>query len=418
MNLNKVNYSSPTFYALQNNDFEYVRNHWSEYEDAKNDWLHVASCYSDVPINKLFIDNGANPLDNNCENFFNAVYQNNINLVKFYVNLNCYSLIKEDFLGGPLTDAFSKDNLELLIYLLELGCDIHLDNDYAFNRGFAHNAQKCISYILQNYDKYPVKYNPYESYNHQEMINHNYYELCHFMLSHFHHPLEFNFDSYLSHLFYYGKPEMFDVFFQHGLLSKEKFLIFYPQLLLNFSSQQELYHHLKKNYTELLIEAENINIQSQIEEKISFILPDITFLKNRNINQEIERIISFQFTSPNSQYPITIELFQDLLKIPLFNKFRNNNELLLSYVLENIEKGNNISFFKYFLTPNIFENEILLDKIVLKLKKHINDDFINDFMNIVFTDYQKIGHHELDKIFIYYKAINQPSNHYIKKSKI
>ena len=69
MNLNKVNYSSPTFYALQNNDFEYVRNHWSEYEDAKNDWLHVASCYSDVPINKLFIDNGANPLDNNCENF-------------------------------------------------------------------------------------------------------------------------------------------------------------------------------------------------------------------------------------------------------------------------------------------------------------------------------------------------------------
>lgn len=408
MNLHKINYNTDTFYALQNNDFEYVRNHWNKYENSKNDWLHVASCYCDIPINKFFIDHGADPLDNNYENFFNAVYQNNIDLVKFYVDLNCYSLIKEDFLGGPLTDAFKNDNLELLIYLLELGCDIHLDNDYAFNRGFAHNAQKCISYILQNYDKYPVKYNPYESYNHHEMINHNYYELCHFMLSHFPHPLEFNFDNHLSHLFYYGKPEMFDVFFHHGLISKEKFIIFYPQLLLNFSSQQDLYHHLKKNYSELIFEAENIDSQTQIEEQISVLLPDITFLKNRSIQKEIERIISFQFSYPNSNNPMTIELFDDLLKIPLFNTFKDNNNKLLFLVLDNIEKENNLSFFKYFLSPNIFTNEILLDKIVFTIKKHINDDFINNFMNIVFTDYQKNGHHELDKMFIYYTQINQP----------
>lgn len=418
MNLHKVNYSSPTFYALENNDFEYVKNHWNEYENAKNDWLHVASCYCDLPINKFFIDNGANPLDNNNENFFNAVYQNNLELVKFYVSLNCFSWVKDDFLGGPLTDAFKNDNLDLLIYLLELGCDIHLDNDYAFNRGFAHNAKNCISYILQNYDKYPVKYNPYESYNHHEMINHNYYELCHFMLSHFPHPLEFNFDDYLSHLFYYGKPEMFDVFFHHGLINKEKFIIFYPQLLFHFSSQQELYHHLKKNYSELIFEAENIDSQTQIEEQISVLLPDITFLKNRSIQKEIERIISFQFSYPNSNNPMTIELFDDLLKIPLFNTFKDNNNKLLFLVLDNIEKENNLSFFKYFLSPNIFTNEILLDKIVFTIKKHINDDFINNFMNIVFTDYQKNGHHELDKMFIYYTQINQPSNHYIKKSKI
>ena len=115
---------------------------------------------------------------------------------------------------------------------------------------------------------------------------------------------------------------------------------------------------------------------------------------------------------------MTIELFDDLLKIPLFNTFKDNNNKLLFLVLDNIEKENNLSFFKYFLSPNIFTNEILLDKIVFTIKKHINDDFINNFMNIVFTDYQKNGHHELDKMFIYYTQINQPSNHYIKKSKI
>lgn len=184
MNYKKVNYNSSAFHALENNDLEYVKNNWHEYEDGKDDWLHIASCYSNLDINKLFIHHGANPLDNNNENFFNAIYQDNLELVQYYVSLNCFSFKKDDFLGGPLSEVFTNDNVELLKYLLDLGCNIHLDNDYAFNRGFAHNSKKCISYILQNYDKYPVTYNQNDSYNHQEMIKHNYYELCHFMLSH------------------------------------------------------------------------------------------------------------------------------------------------------------------------------------------------------------------------------------------
>lgn len=416
MNIKKINYTSKTFNALKNNDIEYIKTYWHEYEDCKDDWLHVASCYSNLEINKLFIHNGADPLDNKNENFFNAIYQNNLELVQYYVALNCFSFIKDGFFGGPLSNAFENDNVDLVKFLLELGCDIHLDNDYAFNRGLAYNSKKCISYILNNHKQYPVKYNPFEEYNHQEMIKNNYYELCNFILDHLTHPLTFNFDNYLPLLLSCGKPEMFDVFSHHGLINKEKFIIYYPNLLYYFSEQSDLYQHLKENYRDWLISAENITIQKETEKNFTISLKN-DFLKERNIDTEIQKIISFQFNHPNPKNPITLKKFQQLLEIPLFDAIKDNHLFFVHHCLDNLHKANNLYILQKYFSINMLSHEKISEKIVNKIKTYIDEPFFNEFMYTIFKEYKNMQHPELDKFFLYFKEKNKTNKVNLKNFK-
>lgn len=308
------------FKALMNNDVEYVKKNFSAYDTLKDYWLTAASYYCDIEINNYFIEQGANPNFEGAENFTNAIVQNNLNLVKFYVSHNCILLESDDIhLGGAIMEAINHDNVEMLTYLISLGCNIHLDNDYAFNRGIAENAKNCVKYLVKNYQ---MSYNPFEDYNIQKIIVDNSYEILDYILGIISKPLNFDFSTQINYLFRKGHPEIFDVFVKYKFIDEDKFIKSFPSIFYNFPNQTSLYNHLKNNYSNWFDNAQRKSLEEP----------------------EIKRLLDFvlcqQYNDQNTY--LTVELLEEIQSISFIHKFLKSKPYYFSQIfIEHIENKNN-----------------------------------------------------------------------------
>ena len=125
-----IKFSSPEHKALENNNFEFIKNNFHLYEPLKDYWLTAASLYCNLEINQFFVQKGANPLFAKEENFTNPIAQNNIELVKYYYSLGCFLPgLTEERCGGAICYAVENDNVEMIDYLIKLGLKTFFSNN-------------------------------------------------------------------------------------------------------------------------------------------------------------------------------------------------------------------------------------------------------------------------------------------------
>lgn len=387
----KISYKSNEFNALINHDINFVVDNFHLFEESIDYWLTAASCFSSLEINQLLVEKGANPNFNQTENFTNAIFQNNLELVKFYVQHNCVLLGEdENRLGGAIMSAIEHDNLEMLKYLIELGCDIHLNEDYAFNRGIASNSIRCIQYLVTHHQ---MTYCPNVDYNNQQIIEKNYHQMLDYVLSLLKKPFNFSLGHNANQLFSKGKPEVFDVFVKHGLMNKENFIEYFENIIYYFPFQKELYIHLKNNYNDWFYEA----IHKPIEDKkmgdiLNFVLSQKYFDKSEQFNFEYFDI-------------------EEMTKIPFIDKFIQKNPSFISECfLKNILYKNNMDNLAYFYKKEFIDNSQIQSTLTEILPSLVDKNQFLPLLNIVFGKPFISEHVLLNKFYSYYKLQNSLNN--------
>lgn len=380
---------SEPFKALINNDVSYVKNNFHLYNKLKDYWLTAASYYCDIDINNYFIQQGANPSFGGSENFTNAIVQNNLNLVKFYVSHNCILLQSDDVhLGGAVMEAVHNDNVEMLKYLIELGCNIHLDNDYAFNRGIAENAKNCVKYLVENYQ---MSYDPFEDYNIEKIISDNSYEILDYIINLIAKPLNFDFSKQINNLFSKGHPEIFDVFVKHNFVTEEKFIENFQAIFYNFTNQTNLYNHLKNNYSDWFDKSQRKNIEeNQVKRLLDFVL-------------------SQKYNDKNTH--LTVQLLEEMQSITFIDDFIKAKPYYFSQVfIEHIENKNNKILFEHTYQPSFIQEKSIQQTLNNKLPQLVDNDYFSDLLKTVFKQDFITELSDLNKIYHYFRLNNSMPN--------
>lgn len=379
-----ISFSSLEFKALINNDLAFVEHNFHEYVNLKDYWLTVASCYSDLPMNQLLVSKGCNPNFNGTENFSNAIFQNKLDVVEFYVSHNCYILGKDDnHLGGAIMNAVEHDNLEMLKYLIDLGCDIHVDSDYSFNRGIAENSIKCVTYLLQNYS---MSYNPDISYNIEKIIKDNHFNILDYILSSIEKPLNFNFSKEVHNLFTKGHTEIFDIFVHYNLMNEDVFVNNFETILYYFPFKQDLVNHFQHNYSDWFQKGMHKTVDDQ---------------KLKNI---LEFVISQKYFDKFEGIDFTKEHLSTILKIPFVHSFIERNPYFISTILlNNITNKNNIDLLQHHFKPDFIKDpqiQSILDTLLPQLIEKENFPYL---LSIVFQQPFDTHLENLSKAQSYFK---------------
>lgn len=382
----KISCNSDNFIALQENNLDYIKDNFESFESLKDYWLTVASCYSNLSVNEFFVSKGANPNFNNTENFTNAIFQNDLEVVKFYASHNCILLNNDnDHLGGAIMGAIGNNNVEMLKYLIDLGCNIHLDNDYAFNRGIAENSFECIRYLVENFQ---MSYNPTIDYNIQKIIQDNSYSILDYILNLIPKPLNFDFSNDLQHLFSKGHPEIFDLFVYYGFINEENFIQHFQSILYYLPAQIVLFNHLKNNYSEWFDKAQNKDID------VSKVKTIIDFVVSQKYSNETTHSLDFE----------NLELLKNVVFI---KKFIEQQPYFISEtLLKNINHKNNMELLEYsYQSEFIKQNSI---QVVLNevLPQVVEQSYFSDLLNIVFKEPFETSFSNLVKIYSYFKLDN------------
>lgn len=403
-----ISFQSIEFKELTNNNIDFVSNNFDIYEPLKDAWLTVASCFCDLPMNVLFISQGANPKVHAFENFNNAIFQNKLDVVQLYVAHDCILIGNDDVhMGGAIMNAINHDNLDMLKYLISIGCNIHLDSDYAFNRGIADNAINCVTYLQENFDMY---YDLSVDYNIKTIIQKNHYQIFDYILNLNKKQLTFDFNSVIKNLFTLGHPEIFDIFVKHGLLNEGIFINNFYSIFYYFPMQEKLYDHIERQYHDWFNKGIHKTMEeSEVKSLIKFVVSQ-NYSNNKDIAILLER-----------------EHLNILSTVPFIDHFISSHPYYISEVLlENIANHNNIDL----LTYNFKEDYIKLPNIqkVLNniLPQLIEEKFFASLLKIVFqkpvpfmndlTEFET-----LNKIYSYYKlnvSFNGTDKNQPKKLKI
>lgn len=393
-----ISFNSLEFQALINNDISFVEKNFNEYVNLKDYWLTVASCYCDLPMNQFLVSKGCNPNFNGTENFSNAIFQDKLDVVEFYFSKNCYTLGQDDnHLGGAIMNAVENDSLEMLKYLINLGCDIHLDSDYAFNRGIAENSIKCISYLLENYS---MSYHPDISYNIEKIIANNHFKILDYILKHIKKPLTFNFSKEIHNLFTNGHPEVFDIFVYYNLIDEDLFVNNFENILYYFPFKQDLIKHFQNNYPDWFKKGINKTIDnSKLKNILEFLFSQKYFDKFEGVN----------FTKKH---------LSTLLKIPFIYNFTDLNPYFISEILlTNLNNKNNIDLLKDNFKPDFIKENKIQSILDIVLPQIIGDEKFNDVLNIVFQKPFNTHLENLSKIQSYYKLNSKIVNNFNTKTK-
>lgn len=380
-----ISYNSPEFNALRQNNLDYIKNNFKLYENLKDYWLTAASCYSNVDINTYFIEQGANSNFYGTENFTNAISQNNIALVQLYVSHNCILLESDDVhLGGAVMCAINNDNVDMLKYLISIGCNIHLDNDYAFNRGIAENAKSCVKYLAENHS---MRYDPSVSYNIQKIISDNSYETFQYVINLIAKPFNFNFSNQINFLFSSGHPEIFDLFVDMEFINEETFVEHFYSIFYNFPEQQKLYEHIKSNYSNWFEKAQNHNVEtSKTQRMLDFML-----------SQKHNKIDNY----------LTIDLIKEIQKCSFICNFLKNQPYYLSQVLlENIEQKNNRELLEYTYQSSFIHEKNIQKTLDDILPNIVDSYYFSDFMKLLFKETFTTEFSNLNKIYHYFRLDN------------
>lgn len=379
-----ISFESQQFQALINNDLVFVSNNFEIYDNLKDYWLTTASCFSDLEMNQLFVSKGANPHFSAEENFTNAIFQNKLDLVQFYVSQGCILLNEDDtHLGGAIMNAISHDNLDMLKYLINIGCNIHIDTDYAFNRGIAENSIRCVSYLIENYQ---MSYDPNNDYNIQKIIEHNYYQIFNYLLNNIQKPLSFNFNAYLPHLFTHGHPEIFDLFVQYDLINETLFIQHFESLIYYFPNQQKLYEHFSYNYSEWFQKA----LDKTIEKTRVFSI--------------LEFVLSQQYFHDNTSTKLDISYFNIIIKIPFINKVIASQPSIISeLLLKNISNKNNLELLECTFQPDYIHEQKIQSILNSILPDMIEKSFFSSLLKLIFKKSFSSQFDTLNKIYSYYK---------------
>lgn len=383
----EISYSSLEFSALVNKDFNYIKDNFHLYKEHLNTWLTAASCFSSLEINQFFVSQGANPHFNKTENFTNAIFQNNLELVKFYVSLNCILLGQDDtHLGGAIMSAVEHDNLDMLKYLVDLGCDIHLDNDYAFNRGIANNSVQCIKYFVENHK---MTYTPDIDYNIQQVIEKNYFHIADYIFSLVAKPINFSFEKNINTLFSKGHPEIFDIFIKYDLINEKNFMEEFHNVFYFFPSQEKLYQHIKINYNTLF------------EKGIS----------QTGIDNKVENILSFVMSQKYNDNIMTTSYIEEISSVPFIKNWINKKPNFITQVLiQNIEQKNNLELLSYTYKADFIHAENIQNALNSVLPTLVDKDIFFPLLHIVFQKKFNTNLMDLNKIQSYYNLYQNTDN--------
>lgn len=335
------NYDSIEFISIKNNDLNFISTNLNHYLPDINKWLTIATYYSNLDIIQFLIQNNANPKSYLDENFNNAI-QNDFSVLCYFIDNNWYDLnLQSNWLGGSVSLAIETKNINILKKIIDLGFNIHLDNDYALQHGVAINFLEGIKYLL-SLDKFSFNLNQHFL---NILISNDSYESLQYILKN----KNISSISIETHPHILkSTPKIFDLLIPYVNFNFNKYSIIFSSFNI------ELYNHIKLNHNDLYLKMiSSLFINANSKYLLPNLLPNLFIENHLFFNNHFNDWLKFEL--------IHLHIKQEEILEGLFEAYlKSENELYLNLFFDilNTYEFNNVNFL------------LFLDLHILKLIRH------------------------------------------------